>query len=483
MRSHPDCPPARQRGAALLIILAILAISAAFLLVSALNKANRQIEQDKDTYAALAQTKEALVGWAIVPRNAVLGQMPLPDALDPSETPPLNYDGDRNQGCVFTAWAPGAALISNGATMRCLGRLPWRWLNMAIQSPSQSDPSGTMPWYAVSANLIDACFQDSINPNMLNWTWPGGYNCTVTPGSLQYPWLTVRDERGNVLSNRVAAVIIVPGPPVGGQTRPDAPLAGPAAYLDSATVAAGCAAPCVPGTYNNASLNPGNTFIMGKDSRQVTAADPNYTQPYNFNDKLVYITIDELMAAAEKRAASEARQILRNFFTARNYFPFAALLGNATGDCSTGNTRGLLPRTVGDCAAGDFLAGFPAWFTDNNWQNFIYYTSAPACIPGTLGCNGAGFLSVGAAANVRSLLITTGRPVTTVAAQFINGQANAMNTPPFAASIGIAQTGFPSVNVNDYLDSLENANGDDVYDAVGTARSTVYNDQMIVVAP
>ncbi len=471
----------RQRGIALLVMLIILGMAGLYFVLGSLSRISAQNERNSATSAVLAQAKDALIGWAIAPSGAVPGQMPLPDALDPSETPPLNYDGDSNQGCVFTTWAPGAALIPNGATMRCIGRLPWRSLGMAFPETMQSDPVGGMPWVAISGNLAVICYQKSINPAILNSTYPGGNNC-ATAGILPYPWLTVRDERGNVLSNRVAAVIIMPGPPVGGQSRPSAPLAGPAAYLDSVTVATGCTA-CVPGTYNNAGLNPGNDFIMGKDSRQVAATDTNYTQPYNFNDKLIYITIDELMAVAEKRAALEARQILRTFFTARNYFPFAALLGSAPGNCSTGNTRGLLPRAVGNCAVGDFLTGFPFWFTNSNWQNFIYYTSAPACMPGTLGCNGVGFLNVGATANVRSLLIATGRPVSTVAAQFINGQTNAMDTPPFAVSKGSAQTGFPSVNVNDYLDSAENANGDDTYDAVGMAPSTIYNDQMIIVAP
>lgn len=567
-----------QHGSAILIILTIIGLGAAFLLVSALNKANSQIERDKVTYATLAQAKEALIGWTSVPRGSALGQLPLPDALapfDPTfENPQLNYDGDSDQGCVFTTWGPGALLIASGATMRCLGRLPWRNLGMSMPSPSQNDPTGTMPWYAISGNLADICFQSSINPGILNSTYPGGYNC-ATAGVLPYRWLTVRDERGNVLSNRVAAVIIMPGPSIGGQTRPAAPLAGPASYLDALTVAGGCTAPCVPGNYNNARLNPGNDFIMGKDSRLVSATDPNYTQPYNFNDKLIYITIDELMAAAEKRAANEARLYLRNFYAnsdpaaANRFYPFAATLGDplaikvsvnpnrrgflptpncactctggictcncsgtatlsvpaapptaqftaSTGACTrpapfktcvcngtasgtcTSNAAvtstnvsfqtitgpaacGTAPGTtcalppVGTCAC---TARLPDWFRNNNWDQFLYYTMANSCTQTIRGCGTPPYLAAGSSTNLQALLIATGRPVANVA-----GQTPSMTTPPFAAAKGSAQTGFPSTNVNDYLDSLENANGNDTYDAVGTARSTIYNDQMIVVAP
>jgi len=87
------------------------------------------------------------------------------------------------------------------------------------------------------------------------------------------------------------------------------------------------------------------------------------------------------------------------------------------------------------------------------------------------------YLTVGSNTTVQALLIGTGRPVTSVA-----GQIPAMATPPYAGSRGANQA-TPSASINDYLDSTENANGDDVYDAVGTTRNTIYNDQMIVVAP
>jgi len=479
-----------QRGAALLIILAITSLAITAVLLTAFNSGYGHIERDQEAYLQLGQAKEALLGWATVPRGATPGQLPTPDALALGEIPALNYDGNQNTGCVFSTWVAGNVLINTGTTLRCLGRLPWRTLGMAMPSSTQNDAEGFMPWYAVSGNLVDPCFQNSINPSALNAVYPGGYTCGVA-GQLPYPWLTVRDEKGNILSNRVAAVIIMPGAPSAAQNRTSAPLAGPAAYLDTVTVSAGCSAPCIPGTYNNAALNPGNVFIKGQDARQVTATDPNYTQPYTFNDKLIYITIDELMAAAEKRATLEARIRLRNFFAAKNYYPFASTLGDSTGACVNLNRRGFLPRSIGVGATlctnsvTDFLGGvvtppndttLPAWFTSSSWQSFIYYTVASACIPGTVNCSGAGLLSAGVINNIRALLIATGRPVINLA-----GQTPVMTAPPFATK-GSAQT-RPSALANDYLDSTENANGNDIYDAIGTMTSTIYNDQMNIVSP
>ena len=59
----------------------------------------------------------------------------------------------------------------------------------------------------------------------------------------------------------------------------------------------------------------------------------------------------------------------------------------------------------------------------------------------------------------------------------------AINSAPFAASRGAIQV-RPSCNaLNNYLDSVENANGDTLYDATSTLRSLNYNDQNFVVAP
>ena len=63
--------PARQRGAALLILLAIIGMGVMFALVAGLNKSTGDLARARDqkTYAALAQAREALIADAVADNN------------------------------------------------------------------------------------------------------------------------------------------------------------------------------------------------------------------------------------------------------------------------------------------------------------------------------------------------------------------------------------------------------------------------------
>lgn len=467
----------------MLLVMMVVAVSASFLLLRSFNSANSQIQRDAANTLILAQAKDALLAYALTPRGAALGQLPYPDLLDIHDESPTNFDGLADVHCYDTT---SYVSLNLGVANRCFGRLPWKTLGM--QAPSESavneaDPFGEMPWYAVSANLLEPCIANKLNPQFLNWTYPAVpiYRCNIA-NQLPHPWLTVRDAHGNVVSNRVAFVLILPRQRMGTQTRIGVPLGLPRNYLEPVTVASTCTSPCVPGTYDNGSFNPGNQFIVGEDVSRVNGNNLNYTHPYQFNDRVLYVTIDELMGLMQKRALQEARLKLLQFRTAQNYFPYAANLGDSTGACQLNLQSGFLPLLAGTCGSGQNLATFPTWFGNANWQQFIYYAVAPACVSGTNNCNGAGFLSVAQSptplTNVQALLIGSGRPVTTVAGQFPD-----MNTPPFAASAGRNQSGCCVNTLIDYLDSANNTDGNNSYDALGTNGSTIYNDQSIIVAP
>jgi len=548
---HPA--QAKQRGAALMVMLIIMVMGALTFLVSSLSKPGMQIERDKVTAAALAQAKDEVMGNIM---SGVGGQIPgnllTPDMLSISEIPPYNYDGTANSGCLDASKpgsspTPGLPLINSGANMRCLGRLPWKAYGMSTSSPSENDPTGVMPWYAISANLVDP-LNVIFNPGLLN-------------ANPTHPWLTVRDMNGNVLSSRAAIVLMIPGSPLPGQSRPSSPLGGPNQYLDSITVPAGCTAPCVAGTYNNFDLD--DDFIMGDEHRWI--ADPNNPTnriedtTYHFNDKLIYVTIDELMPLIVKRAAGEARSALNSYNSAKGHFPDAALLGT-TGAPVPGNDSGLLPISTCSCASSvscscDFgLASITFTRSSSNWTsdsgactktskvctctgagNCIRsldsfacdnsgncthntagtYTFAPAAnhvissalkgssctwFGGTVDCNGSGSFTImetqlstslaswftdnlwqdyfyyhrsnssslqaGTQGNIQALIVGAGAPVISA---------------PFTSK-GSAQV-RPSGNINDYLDSAENTNGDLLFDATNKPRSSSYNDQVFIVAP
>lgn len=464
----------RQKGAALLLMMTTLAVGSAFLLLRALNSSNGSVQRNVEDYKVLSEAKEALINYALLPAGTGLGQLPYPDILDTiDEGTSTNFDGLEDRHCPDTSSSIRPAL---NVSSRCFGRLPWKSLNMAVDAANQNDPGGIMPWYAVSANLLDACTVNLLNPLFLNRSyWVTTYNC-LTFDLLPHPWLTVRDYRGNIISNRVAFVLILPGQRINTQVRPQA-LSLPRNFLDAVTISSGCTQRCVPGTYDNASYSPGNDFIVGEDRANVSGSNTNYVHPYVFNDKVIYVTIDELMVAMERRAMREAKAKLLDFHSTKHYFPYAANFGNLTGDCVANNQRGLLPRAVGTCDAGDFLSTLPTWFTGANWHHFIYYSSTcTKSVPGI--CVGA--ITAGAQQNIKTLIIGTGRPIAPVTRA---AQIPAMTTPPYAASAARVQTGFAGTSALDYLDSLENSNGDHVYDALGSAPNAIYNDQIMVVAP
>lgn len=298
-----------QSGAAFIIMLVILIMGVAAILVSSLSKVALQTERDQQSSDLLAQAKDVVIGYALnnTGGSQYPGELLYPDVL--SETPP-NYDGNTEGGCLNAVQANGIPPISSGTNMRCLGRLPWKVFNMPIASPSENDPTGFMPWYAISANMVDTG-TTPFNSELLNTdnTVHGPNNYPLPP----HPWLTVRDMNGNVLSDRVAFIIFIPGPALPGQSRSPSPsLGGANQYLDSITVPPTCAAPCVPGTYNNFDMD--DDYITGDEHRWINDPANSGKQiedpTYHFNDKLLYVTIDDLMPLIEKRIAREVKSCL-----------------------------------------------------------------------------------------------------------------------------------------------------------------------------
>lgn len=542
----------RQKGLALIFLTLLIALSVTTLLFMLLDSSDVKNEQNKQSALILSKAKTALIGYAIgvISSGQRPGDLIRPDSL--SELP-ANYDGSAEGGCLDASKANGLPLVTSDANMRCLGRLPWKDLGLSVSGSSENDATGIMPWYAVSGNLVDPACLTILNSNTLNLVnnpSPAPLDCSGL--TLPYPWLTIRDAKGNIISNRVAAVIFLPSSARGAQTRLSSPNLGFAnQYLDSVVVPSSCAVPCVPGTYNNADMD--NDFILIPESSHLAAEN-------NFNDQLVYITIEDLIAAVASRAAGEARSVLNHYNTENTHFPYAAPLGstvnnfksagtNLTGmlpvdgtdkcSCSSGNscscsynllvnvshnrtTGGAYTVATGSCArssrkcsctgaglcenasstisftcdiagncnfvgsgddpqfsyspkasfakiisttgacsivsgkavcdeVGDFWLGLnvPLWFTDNIWQDFFYYQRDDA----------VNQLTVGSVTNVNAMLIATGAPI-----------------------LSIPQV-RPSVNLNDYLDSAQNTNGDLTYESTNKPRDSNYNDQTFIVSP
>jgi len=402
--NHQALTRPRQHGAALLVMLVILITGGAYLLVSQLNRGSGRIEADRQTSEALAQAKEALIGWAVSRLDPSWpGMLPHPDR---NTDAPNYYDGmsDCLTGTIV------------GTPQLLLGKIPRVGIEPPCSGPQTPlsidsvDAAGEVLWYAVSRNLVRGGAIAPINPNLL---------LAATP---TYPWLTVRNSTGGILSSRVAFLIIAPGAVVGTQNR--AGLGpGPIQFLDSYTV------PLSGLTYSNTDFD--GAYDDGSACERLTTprfcedfiqGDP--TDPSNsFNDRLLFVTIDELMPLIELRVAGEARQRLLEYFVVPRNFPYAADL-NGGGACVNLNTRGLIPIGQGDCAAAFPITAFPGWFgVPNNWQNFVY--SSP---------------------------------------------------PPYNQIVA-------GPDVCDYLDTAENTDADDNYVGVGQPITNIFNDQAIIVAP
>jgi type II secretory pathway pseudopilin PulG len=425
-----------QQGMAMLILVLMIALVLTSYLVSGLNGESYKRNKELKTARVLVQAKEALIGWSVA-HPQYPGMMPFPDRNGDGD-----YDGNSDCVAAFTYAHLIGRLPFATQTAPCIGTLQYGLSDGFI------DGDGEPLWYAVSRNLI----RTSVVPGAL----------VINPAIMDsptFPWLVVRDKNGQVISNRVAAVIIAPGKVVGAQNRAGG-IAGPAAYLDTAVVGGV--------TYSNANYAlPNEDFIMAEDMQFVSNPHPTYGQPYQFNDKLIFITIDELMLALERRAIREAKNALNNYYLASapvatdRFYPYAAQLGDMNHACIETTLSGSLPldSALGTCTHPNvgLNAFLPAWFIESRWPDFMYYVISTDCSYATPGCLAGGNITVGAQPNVNALLISTGA--------------------------ALAGQNRPSNNPVDYLDSVENANGDNVFDAVGTVLSNIYNDQMLVVAP
>lgn len=304
-----------QSGAAFIIMLVILVMGISAFFVGTTSKMTLQIARNNQSNDLLVQAKEVVIGYAVNGTGSSQrpGDLLRPDVLGEG-TP--NYDG-TSDGCLNFNNAPSGlptAPIPAATDLRCLGRLPWKDYGMSVNTSSQNDSLGVMPWYAAAPNVMDDTLL--FNSELLN----------KTTG-----WLTVRDMNGNVLSNRVVFIIIIPGSVISGQSRPPAPnLAGADQYLDSITVPNGCTAPCVPGVYKNADLD--NSFIMGGEHRWITVNGQQIEDAtYQFNDRLLYVTIDELMPLIEKRIAREVKACLDDYAAVSNdKYPWASPVSDTT---------------------------------------------------------------------------------------------------------------------------------------------------------
>lgn len=355
MRTRPPSNPKNQHGSAILIILAIIGLGAAFLLVNALNKANQQTERDKITAAALAQAKEALIGYAATYRDShsssgpVFGYLPCPAT-------------DGNGSAAGSCGSKDVTLI---------GLLPWKTLGL----PPLRDSSGECLWYAISGD-----FKNNPKTTLMNWDTAGQ--------------LIVNDAGGTTLASGVAVVIFSPHGVIGNQNRLPA---APTECNGNTTVA--------NHLDGNDPIYAGVAPAAGASSTLTVATVTSIANGAN-NDQGLWITPDEIFKRIKQRSdfkAAAPNGDVNNLLTAAaaclnaqatlpapitiNFTNMAESTGVTVGSIVTGRIPQNFVNT--NCPSiTSWSASWNNWWVNgaaqtgknfnDNWQDNLLYAKCPS---------------------------------------------------------------------------------------------------------
>lgn len=390
---RPFRPRRSGHGIALVALIAVLVAGVLAYLVSTLGPEAIEAHRVRKTEAALAEAREALLGYAmrfrdVVSPNDVYGFLPLPD-LGTSRNNNVG-SGCQGEGCDAGNFAGG------GSEITVIGRFPWRLMGM---EPIR-DGYGECLWYAVSGSHKRT---QPLAP--MNWDTLGELNVMVanTGGVANLTSMIASAH------DRPVAIIFSPGPAMAGQDRSasadDVTQCGGnynvANYLAPET--AGALAGVTnffggstnnasgytrdetddvpPGPNNNKPLyTQGKIFLRAGDNTLWPGACPAGTNcPLAANDRGLALTTDELFGALRKNAnfrVDLSSLLDRVWGCARD---FIATGGSGTAQPIPGYTEpadkisGRLPNTSPDNAC---FANVPPIGYFANWQD-MYFVALP----------------------------------------------------------------------------------------------------------
>jgi hypothetical protein len=311
----------RQQGHALLLLMLVMGLVIAAYLLSAFDSQTLRIAKDQKTAMALADAKTALIGWS-AGHATMPGSLPCPD---------INNTGSSGT-CT--------------ATSGLIGRLPWKTLGVV----NLTDGSGECLWYAVSPLYRNTISVSSRLTNPVNSTTPGTIGI-VGPDGTELP----------APANAVVAVIMAPGDPLPGQER-------------SGGVGTVCGGNTMAANYLEAAqgINNATGNAVGNQYKFIAG-----TASSTFNDKLIYITLDDLYRVVKKRMVKE---ILGNVAVhsgpVRYYdkqlgqqrYPCPSSSPNGNSNCA--NTVGF----VNNSGMGLQYAALGSWLNNNGWFGLAAYT-------------------------------------------------------------------------------------------------------------
>lgn len=318
-------PVRNQRGFAMIALITMVTLISAYLLSSALTRTTVEVKQESDARSreALKDAKAALIAYAAAQAWQAGGANDQPGALP---CPSADENGTAANSCTTESSR--------------VGRLPWS----TIGSGTIYDGSGSLVWYALSANFRKAAGSTTINSDTVG-------TLTVT---------------GSSPATKIVALVIAPGAALGGQSRSS--TAAASNFLES----------------SNANTSDSDVFTTA------TASD-------TFNDQIMTITQAELMAVVEPAVAARIESSIKPYLTSYasqwgGVYPFPASFPQTTNaqssySGSTSQTTGLLPLTASLTYAWVSGSGSVQTSTGpaNSTQGNISGVSCTAITSGTTG--------------------------------------------------------------------------------------------------
>jgi hypothetical protein len=342
----------------MLLVVMLFGLLTALFVFNFVDTTSLALRRDRDTAAAFANVKQALIGWSVQRTPSV----PLPNAR-PGELPCPDMDND--------------GLADNSCAAGAIGRVPWKTLGI----PEPKGAAGETLWYAIAGPFRN--WSDNNNPIHSD-----------TKGNLT----VYQDSTASAITTEAIAVLFAPGGSLGTQNR------DPAATALCPTT----------GTTIARNLCAANYLETAASVNNSTTNGPFISAPISdtFNDKVMVITTADLMPIVEQRVAREVRALLVSYKAAIGAYPWA--------DCTDGTSDGTAPPSTNVDASnrgripfqtaypvnwGSFGAPtLPNWFvntngTPYNWAWVIYYSAGKnylessgarcaTCVDPTLSVNG-----------------------------------------------------------------------------------------------
>ena len=419
------------------MIVLMLALGTGFLVYSLAGPRALAAQKNAETDAALAQVKQALIGWSaartptITSPNIRPGELPCPD---------MDNDGSDNDGAC-----------SAGA----IGRVPWKTLGI----PEPLDGSGETLWYAIAGP-----FRYKYSPSTPPITSDTLGNLTVYQGS-----------SATTLTSQAIAVVFAPGPPLGTQARGS--TTAMCATTGTTIQQRNCATNYLESTGGGNNPQTGGPFIQAIASG-------------TFNDRVLAITNADLMPLVERRVAREMMAILEQYRAATGAYPWSDL---SDGDSNFSYNRPRLP--CGTAQPTNWGSGgtpsLPDWLANGctnpvtGWTSVIYYSAARNQLEsggaGCATCTAATLTVTNSSNSLAELCLTGATPFICTPTVVTSGSARVVLITPGAATANRA-SGWPtsSGSITGYFEDAENSdNNDDNY--VVPSSTTNDHDRMYIV--